>query len=154
MSNKSHPPLTRSEQMAQFRLSIIGSLLASPPEQGDLHNQLSKLAEKHYHHPISGQPVDYSASTLERWYYKAKNEDDRILNTLCPKTRNDKGKFKVMDQAVCDALTRQYAAHDSWSVQLVRPDKVEYSSGCDPHSGKAGQPPDRELWVGGGDPKD
>ena len=118
MSNKSHPPLTRSEQMAQFRLSIIGSLLASPPEQGDLHNQLSKLAEKHYHHPISGQPVDYSASTLERWYYKAKNEDDRILNTLCPKTRNDKGKFKVMEQAVCDALARQYAAHDRWSIQL------------------------------------
>lgn len=118
MSNKSHPTLTRSEQMAQFRLSIIGSLLASPPEKGDLQNQLSKLAEKNYLHPISGKALDYSTSTLERWYYKAKNEDDSILNTLCPQTRNDKGKFKVMDQAVCDALARQYAAHDSWSIQL------------------------------------
>jgi hypothetical protein len=37
---------------------------------------------------------------------------------------------------------------------LVRPGKVVYSSGCKSRSGKAGQPPDRELWVGGGDAKD
>lgn len=118
MTKLSHPPLTQAEQVAQFRLSIIGSLLASPPEQGALSPQLSKLAEKSYHHPISGKSVDYSIATLERWYYQAKNNDDAILATLCPQTRNDKGAHKAMNQAVCEALNRQYAAHDSWSVQL------------------------------------
>lgn len=118
MSNSSHPPFTRAEQMAQFRLSIIGGLLASPPVKGDLYHQLSKLAGKNYLHPVSGKPVNYSTATLERWYYKAKNEDDNIMYTLSPQTRNDKGKFKVMNQAVCDALARQYATHDSWSIQL------------------------------------
>jgi hypothetical protein len=35
----------------------------------------------------------------------------------------------------------------------VRPGKVVYSSGWKSCSGKAGQPSDRELWVGGGDAK-
>ncbi len=31
MRNTKHSPLTQSERMGQFRLKIIGSLLASPP---------------------------------------------------------------------------------------------------------------------------
>ena len=36
----------------------------------------------------------------------------------------------------------------------VRLGKVVNSSGCESRSSKAGQPLDRELWVGGGNPKD
>ncbi len=54
MSNQTHSLLTRSERMGQFRLKIIGSLLASPPDKGDLKNQLSQLAQKPWLHPISG----------------------------------------------------------------------------------------------------
>ena len=36
---------------------------------------------------------------------------------------------------------------------LVRPGKVVYSNGWDSRSGKAGQPPDSELWAGGSNPK-
>lgn len=34
------------------------------------------------------------------------------------------------------------------TIRLVRPGKVVYSNGCESRSGKAGKPPDRELWVG------
>jgi hypothetical protein len=42
-----------------------------------------------------------------------------------------------------------------WSAAeyLVRPGKVVYSNGWKSRSGKAGQPPDRELWAGGSNPK-
>jgi len=36
----------------------------------------------------------------------------------------------------------------------VRLGKVVYSSGCESRSSKAGQPLDRELWVGGSNSKD
>jgi hypothetical protein len=55
MTNKTHSPLTQSERMGQFRLKIIGSLLASPPGKGDLRNQLSQLAQKPWLHPVSGE---------------------------------------------------------------------------------------------------
>ena len=40
------------------------------------------------------------------------------------------------------------------SLGSVRLGKVVYSSGCESRSSKAGQPLDRELWVGGSNSKD
>ena len=74
MTKDKHSLLTRSERMGQFRLKIIGGLLASPPEQGDLNNQLQSLAQKPWLHPFSGESVHYAAATMERWYYRAKKE--------------------------------------------------------------------------------
>jgi len=118
MSNQTHSHLTRSERMGQFRLKIIGSLLASPPDRGDLRNQLSKLAKKTWLHPVSGISVHYSLPTLERWYYRAIQQPQNLLKTLSTQQRNDKGAFKSLSQSVCDALIQQYADHDGWSVQL------------------------------------
>jgi len=104
--------------MGQFRLKIIGSLLASPPDKRDLKNQLAKLAEKPWLHPVSGESVHYSLATLERWYYKAKKQPQNLLKTLSTQQRHDKGIVKSLNQASCDALVQQYAEHDGWSVQL------------------------------------
>lgn len=118
MTNQTHAHLTRSERIGQFRLKIIGSLLASPPNKGDLKNQLFQLAQKSWLHPISGESVRYSLPTLERWYYRATKAPQNLLKILSTQQRNDKGAFKSLSQSVCDALTQQYAQHDSWSVQL------------------------------------
>lgn len=118
MSHQTHSHLTRSERMGQFRLKIIGSLLASPPDKGDLKNQLSRLAQKPWLHPISGETVHYSLPTLERWYYTAIKQPQNLLKTLSTQQRHDKGVFKSLNQAICDALIQQYAEHDGWSVQL------------------------------------
>ena len=118
MSNNTQSHLSKSERIGQFRLKIIGSLLASPPDKGDLKNQLTLLAQKPWLHPVSGETIHYSLPTLERWYYKAKKEKKSLLETLSDKQRNDKGCFKSLSQTVCDLLEKQYAQHSGWSVQL------------------------------------
>lgn len=118
MTKQTTSHLTQSERIGQFRLKIIGGLLASPPDKGDLKKQLAQLAQKPWLHPLSGETVHYSIPTLERWYYKTKKEQKNQLNVLSPALRTDKGAFKSLNQAVCDALAKQYAEHDGWSVQL------------------------------------
>lgn len=110
--------LSPSEQMGQFRLSIIGGLLASPPSHGALNQALQCLADKTWRHPVRGLDVNYSAATLERWYYKAKNSPQNLMGHLVVKKRSDSGVVKALNEAVCQALVEQYRAHPSWSVQL------------------------------------
>ena len=45
------------ERWAHFRFSVIGPLLAAPPERGDLKGQLKALAAKGWQHPITGRPL-------------------------------------------------------------------------------------------------
>ena len=118
MTNSTQTQLSKSELMGQFRLKIIGGLLASPPNKGDLTQQLSQLAQKSWLHPLSGLTIHYSLPTLERWYYKAKNAPINPVKVLSTPIRTDKGHFNSISQAVRDALAKQYRAHDGWTVQL------------------------------------
>jgi hypothetical protein len=52
MSNLSGSGCTH-EQWARFRFSVIGPLLAAPPEWGDLQEQLKSLAAKKWHHRVT-----------------------------------------------------------------------------------------------------
>ena len=57
------------DRWARVRFSIIGHLLAAPPEAGELHRELAALAAKTWRHPATGLPVRVGFSTLERWFY-------------------------------------------------------------------------------------
>ena len=59
------------QRWAHFRFSVVGPLLAAPPEQGELQGELKRLAQKHWRHPITGDWAVFGASTIERWYYQA-----------------------------------------------------------------------------------
>ena len=63
-----------TQQWGRFRLSVIGPLLAAPPERGDLPEQVQSLADRKWRHPITGQWVQFGLSTIERWFYSARNE--------------------------------------------------------------------------------
>ena len=69
---------------ACFRLSVIGSLLTSPPEKGDLSNALEVLAKKQWKHPINSVPVNFSYPTIERWFYKAKKSNNPVIINIPP----------------------------------------------------------------------
>ena len=69
---------TPQAQWARFRFSIIGPLLASPPASGSLKKELSYLSKKQWVHPLTGAPVYFSVTTIERWFYQAKKTDDPI----------------------------------------------------------------------------
>ena len=118
---------------AQFRFSVIGGLLARPPDKGELRAELEKLAERHYRHPIDGSWVRFGLSTIERWYYRALNAEDPI-KALGRKIRSDAGKATAMSPPLLDALGKQYARYPHWSYQL-HADNLEALIEEQPHLG-------------------
>lgn len=106
------------ERWAQLRFSVIGQLLAAPPQKGALRSALEALAARQWRHPVTGEPVRFGVSTLERWYYRARRERQDPVGVLKRKRRSDAGTQSAMTTAARQALMAQYAAHKSWSAQL------------------------------------
>jgi putative transposase len=108
-------PLQR-DRWARLRFSIIGPLLAAPPEPGDLQGALAVLAARTWRHPVSGGDVRFGRSTIERWYYAARSAADPIAvlrNRLRPR-----GRFASLTPCVIDTLVLQYREHPGWTAQL------------------------------------
>ena len=83
------PPQSTSALWARFRFSVVGSLLSSPPARGALKTAIRCLAEKTWCHPTSGRHVQFSAVTIERWYYAARRKHDDPVGACaapCAKT--------------------------------------------------------------------
>ena len=112
------PGLRVHERWARLRFSVIGQLLAAPPEQGALRAALEDLAAREWRHPTTGAPVRFGVSTLERWYYRARNERQDPVGVLRRKRRLDAGEQASMTTALRQALLAQYDAHKSWSAKL------------------------------------
>ena len=106
------------ERWARLRVSVIGPLLAAPPEKGALRAALEQLAAREWRHPISGAPVRFGVSTLERWFYRARNERQDPVGVLRRKRRQDAGEQVPMTTKLRQALLAQYAVHKSWSASL------------------------------------
>ena len=66
------------ERWAALRHAIIGPLLAAPPERGELAQELRRLSEKTWKHPITGEPKRFGVSTLERWLGMARHSDNPV----------------------------------------------------------------------------
>jgi transposase InsO family protein len=97
---------------------VIGQLLAAPPAKGALRAEISKLAAREWRHPVSGEPVRFGASTIERWLYRARREHHDPVAILRRKRRQDAGQQDAMGAALRQALLAQYLAHKSWSAKL------------------------------------
>ena len=110
---------TNHARWARFRFSIIGPLLSAPPGSGQLKNELIQLSKKQWQHPITGDPISFSVSTLERWFYAAKRSDDPIT-TLRVKRRCDAEQSRILGNELKLAAKNQYREHPGWSYQLHR----------------------------------
>lgn len=108
---------TKQARWARFRFSVIGTLLSAPPDLGELKTTLKALSEKEWRNPITGLPVTFSVSTLERWYYRAKRDVDPV-GTLRTKRRTDAAVSRKLSAALKNVLRTQYRDHPSWSCQL------------------------------------
>lgn len=99
------------QRWGQFRFSVVGELLSSPPAKGQLRLAIQRLSQKIYQHPIdAGRKFTLGASTIERWYYKAREADDPVA-VLGRKPRSDAGIRWSMSQT-------QYERYPRWNVQL------------------------------------
>jgi len=106
------------QSWAHLRFSVVGHLLAAPPQRGDLKDELERLAAKKWVHPITGEPRIFGFSTIERWFNEARNAPQDPVSALRRKIRQDSGQQTSMGESVRKALLAQYAAHKGWSVQL------------------------------------
>ena len=113
---------------AQLRFSIIGPLLAAPPEHGELRAQLEVLAAKVYRRPSTGETIRFGASTLERWFYAAKDAADPVA-ALARKVPSHAGTQVAMPAMLVAALEAQYQAHPGWSFQLHHDNLVALARG-------------------------
>ena len=112
-------PIIRShQQWARLRFSVVGPLLASPPPRGELQASLEELSARKWRHPTSGEWVQFGLSTIERWYYLARNEKQDPVTALQRKRRSDSGQHPGLSLALREALVLQYRQHPSWSYQL------------------------------------
>lgn len=64
--------LSERERWARLRFVAVGPLLAAPPPSGELHTAIAALAARSWRHPVTGEPVCFGFSTVERWYYLAR----------------------------------------------------------------------------------
>ncbi len=110
-------PPSVHQRWAELRFAIIGPLLAAPPAAGELHQALEQLAAQSYRHPITGEPVRFALSTLERWYYAARRNRDPV-GALRPRRRADAGRSRRLSESLRQVLHDQYRQFPSWSVQL------------------------------------
>jgi transposase InsO family protein len=111
--------LSRPERWARLRFAVVSPLLASPPPRGELHTELERLASKHWQHPTQDEPIQFGASTIERWLYDARDAADP-LEALRRKRRRDAGCRRAISDVLAQALRQQYQDHPKWSYQLHR----------------------------------
>jgi hypothetical protein len=103
---------------ARLRFAIVGALLAAPPAPGDLGPALDRLAAHPWRHPTTGEPLRFARSTLERWYYAARNAGQDPVEALRHRVRKDAGSQPSLPLALRAALRAQWQAHPGWTVQL------------------------------------
>ncbi len=122
------------ERWARFRFSVIGPLLAAPPEAGELRGQIKVLAAKRWRHPVTGEWTRFGASTIERWYYRALREPRDPVGVLARKIREDSGMHPSLSVELRSVLAAQYKEHPDWSYQL-HADNLRVLAKENPHLG-------------------
>ena len=109
---------TVAERWARLRFAIVGPLLAAPPKRGSLRDELEHLSRRSWKHPTTGEPVQFGYSTIERWYYTAKNERHNPVRALERKHRRDADRQPSLGDTLRRVLEAQYAEHLGWSCKL------------------------------------
>lgn len=122
------------ERWARLRFAVVGPLLVAPPPSGELHTAIAALAQQAWRHPVTGLPVRFGFSTVERWYYVARRAGADPVRALRSQRRADAGHHRRFDAPLRDALRKQYDAHKGWSAQL-HADNLAVLAAADPSLG-------------------
>ena len=88
------------ERWATLRFSVIGQLLAAPPDKGELKAAIEALSQRTWRHPTTGEPARFGFSTIERWYYRALRERTDPVGVLRRKVRVNAGQQHAVSDAV------------------------------------------------------
>jgi putative transposase len=103
---------------AEFRFGVVGALLSSPPDKGELRLRLKQLSETQWTHPIAGSKFKFSLPTIERWYYLSLKQTKDPVGALRRKLRSDSGTTRHLTLEIKNWMQNNYRTHPSWSGQL------------------------------------
>jgi transposase InsO family protein len=103
---------------ARLRLMIVGPLLGSPPQSGELKAAIGELSSRNWCHPSTGQSVQFSAKTIERWFYKARSEPDPFA-ALARKVPGHSGTHRSLSVLATEKIRMLRREHPSWTFKLV-----------------------------------
>lgn len=117
MSNEPGEPLSSQRKWARFRLLVVCELLSRPPLRGELRGKIEELSARRWTHPIDGDPLLLGFSTIERWYYQARDAADPLA-ALMRKVRSDAGLSRSLTERLIGALVVQFREHPGWSYWL------------------------------------
>lgn len=118
MNDSSRSLQSTPERWARLRFSIVGPLLSAPPESGSLRPALEELSRRTWQHPTrEGERVRFALSTIERWYYAARDAANPI-DALRRVVRKDAGSFRIIAPRLAEALKAQYREYPHWTVRL------------------------------------
>jgi len=87
-----------AKKMGMFRFGVISPLLGESPRS--LKERLTMLAEQIWTLPNGGLR-QYSADTIEDWYYDYRNHG---LPALVNPPRKDKGTHRILSEDICDEI--------------------------------------------------
>lgn len=102
---------------ARLRFSIIGSLLHSPPKDGELAARIAELAATPWVHPTTQETVRFAFKTIERWLYVARASEEPF-EALARKVPAHAGTHRKVSESLGTVIAQQYADHPRWSYQL------------------------------------
>ena len=113
IEDRTRPPKPTPRDWAVFRYGLIAE--ATRPLSGEVVAQtLARTAARQ--HPLpDGSLRRFSVSTLRAWLRTYQREG---LDGLLPRTRSDKGAFRVIDDDVAEIVARHRVQHRALSVTL------------------------------------
>jgi transposase InsO family protein len=102
---------------ARLRFQILGPLMASPADDGELKTRIDELAARPWRHPTTGESIRFSFKTIERWWYTARGAADP-LNALARKVPSHAGTHPSLSPLLVQAIGKQHRDHPRWTFQL------------------------------------
>ncbi len=121
---KRPPKPTRREQIALFRLGVIGDLLARELARGELHQEFVSRAQKRYRPPGAARSRSYHYKTLQRWYYEARAD---LVGGLLPQSRT-RGFARTLTVEQRRLLLDMRREHPSASADLLWKEAVRHGA--------------------------
>jgi putative transposase len=103
------------QDVALFRISVLGPLVGARLEHGDLVELCREAAGRAWELP-NGEVIEVSARTIENWFYLYQRGGFAALH---PKRRSDKDKPRVIPEALAELIVRAKREKPSRSVRRI-----------------------------------